>query len=416
MLVAVIFGLALMLGIVNSGACSEPIEPVPGPEPIARPEIKHVANADIISLPTLPIPRLILAGRYVIKKGEFLTTEFGPNAPEGFLLKAVSRSVITVGPGQPVETTVRTTPASIFEAEPGGEIVASPADFEKPGANQIPLAPAPEPTKEDVFAALVDKDSEPGLFWQAVQAHVSVKCTGQTAMPDLTPTVTPHFDPTFALHWTDGKFWKRRIREAEAKVKATLALEVSGVMSAGFDCALKPDRGVPIFLIPVPTPLGVPVPVRVEVIGELTAHGNIASDEKGALKVDLEGSAGVQYRDRRVKVERRVEGVKGTLHLPELNAQAEVGFRAKPGLSFEAGWRAASLGKLAAVAEVKIGTGVDLKYNQKKKTKEACIPLEVQGGFYFYVPKGFGRETKPKNAVKPLCEPLGDAPKEGAAN
>jgi hypothetical protein len=392
--------LPLVIGAVILCLADEPPDP-PKPES-THTRIVHVGNADIVSLPSLALPRLVLAGPYAIEKGQFLTTEFGPNAREGFLLKAVSPSTITVD-DDTVETTVATEPASLFEAEPRGALVANPSDFEAEGASLIPQASEPEA----VFAALRTDAGGRGLVWPLAGARVSVTCKGGTALPDLRPDFAAHFEPNFDLRWNRGKWWKRRIETAEAEVKTTLTMQISGVLSAEFDCLLKPDRGVPIFFFPVPTPVGIPVPVRVEATGDLTAAGTATSDKEGHVQVTVRGSAGVEYDGHRVKRRGRgAESVEATVHLPRFDPQATVGFRVRPGLAIEAGWRIPALGKLAAVAEVKPSTGVDLKYDHSAKARRlVCVPVELQGGFHFNLPggKGWGVDTAPKEMHKPFC-------------
>ncbi|HKO37565.1 MAG TPA: hypothetical protein VJU14_04280 [Solirubrobacterales bacterium] len=379
--------------------CDDDDPPDPGKAETPDAEIVRVRNADVVSLPSLASPRLVLAGPHAIEEGEFLTTGFGPNAREGFLLKAVSPSTTT----DDGTTVVTTEPASLFEAEPRGALVANPSDFEAEGASLVPLAPEPEA----VFAALRTDAAERSFTWPLVGARVDVRCKRETALPGLRPKLEAHFEPNLDLRWNRGKRWKRRIETAEAEVRTTLTLEVSGALSAEFDCLLKPDRGVLIFFLPVPTPAGIPVPIRVEATGDLTAAGTVSSDKEGHVQVTVQGSAGVEYDGDRVK--RRGQGaesVEATAHLPGFDPQATVGFRVRPGLAIEAGWRIPALGKLAAVAEMKLGTGVDLNYDHKAESRlRACVPVELQGGFHFNLPGGrnWGLGTKPKEVHKPYC-------------
>jgi hypothetical protein len=399
----------LVIWIVNLTCDDDPSSGVPESH---RPEIVRVQNADIVSLPSLAVPRLDLSGEYEIRKGEFLTTDPGTNAPEGFLLKAVSPSNTSADNGT-VETTVRTRPASIYEAEPAGQLVANPSDFENPRERLLPRASlTPQtPKAEPVTAVLRTGVAEDGLIWPYLSSQVKVKCEGKTKLPDLTPEFKPHFKPHFDLRWNDAKRWKRRIETADAGIEATLTAGVSGTVSAEFKCTLTPQRGIPIFAIVVPVG-AVPVPIRVEATGALTASATAATsaiDKDDPLRIEVKGSTGIEYdRDRVTTRPPHLESIEATIRAPKSNVQGTLGFRAKPGLAIEAGWRIPALGKAAAVAEMRIGTGVDLIYDEDAESQlEACIPLELEGGFHFHLPgKEWGKESKPYNLRKPECRPI----------
>jgi hypothetical protein len=387
-----------------------------GPES-RHPEIVRVQNEDIVSLPSLAVPCLELAGEHSIAKGQFLTTRPGSNAPEGFLLKALSPSrTFTTEDGEE-ETTVKTRPASLFEAEPVGELVANPSDFEAEGTSLIP--PATEPVRsepEAVTAALRTGPIEDTFLWPLLKDQVKVQCEGEAGLPDFKPEMKLHLEPNFDVRWNKAKWWKRRIETADASIEATLSLTVQGAASASFECELVPQRGVPIFFIVVPVG-HVPVPVRVEATGALKARATVATDKDDHLEVDLKASTGIEYDGERVKTRApRLEEVEVSLHLPAFNPQATVGFRAKPGLAIEAGWRIPALGKAAAVAEMKLGTGVDLKYDKDARSEakaqlQACIPLELQGGLFFHLPgREWGKESEPRK-LHEECVPISRGPK-----
>jgi hypothetical protein len=89
-------------------------------------------------------------------------------------------------------------------------------------------------------------------------------------------------------------------------------------------------------------------------------------------------------------------------------------------LAIEAGWRIPALGKAAAVAEMKLGTGVDLKYGRNTRSEangrlQACIPLELQGGFSFHLPgrKEWSTESAPKKLDEECVSVSGDGGNEG---
>jgi hypothetical protein len=395
-----------------------------------KPTIKHVENANIVALPSLSLPRLELAGRYVIEQGEFLTTDPGANAPEGFLLKAVKPSytstVTTDDDEGKVVTSVRTRPASIFEAEPAGKLIATTTDFEDPGAALEPYAnfapkepeergwgrqPAQEREPELLAAARRTGATEDGFLWPFLKARVKVKCKGETELPDLHPDFKPEFDPHFDLQWNGAKWWKKRIETADAGLAVTLVAKLSGTVSAGFECTLLPQTGIPIFAIAVPVG-AVPVPVRVDITGALTGRAHAATsaiDDDNPVRVEVKGSTAIRYDGKQVTTERpALESIKAIVPRPRPNNQATLGIRAKPGLAIEAGWRIPALGKAAAVAEMRIGTGVDLKYDRRSESLlTACVPLELEGGFYFYLPgKEWGKEGEPYPLREPRCRPV----------
>jgi hypothetical protein len=384
-----------------------------GPEREGHPRIVVIPNAEIALLPTLPVPRLVLTGEREIVKGQFLTTEPGAYAPEGFLLEALSPSQTFITRDGEEETTVKTRPASIFEAEPLGELVVNPSDFEAEGTSLIPPKVEPVRTEpEAVTAALRAGAIQESFFWPLLKDQVTVKCEGEAGLPNFKPEVKPHFKPNFDVRWNDAKWWKKRIETADASIEMTLSLTVQGAASASFNCELLPQRGVPIFFIAVPVG-HVPVPVRVEATGALKAKATVATDEEDHLSVNLKGSTGIEYDGERVNAQRpQLELIEVSLRLPTFNPQATVGFRAKPGLAIEAGWRIPALGKAAAVAEMKLGTGVDLKYDNGAKAEaktplQACIPLELQGGFSFHLPgrREWGKESEPRK-LRETCVPI----------
>lgn len=57
---------------------------------------------------------------------------------------------------------------------------------------------------------------------------------------------------------------------------------------------------------------------------------------------------------------------------------------------------------------MRTATGVDLKYDEAVESHlRACIPLELEGGFYFHLPgKEWGREAKPHPLRDPDCRPV----------
>jgi len=377
-----------------------------------HPAIVRVPSANIVSLPSLAVPRLNLSGEYRIRKGAFLTTDPGTNAPEGFLLKAVSPSRTSSDDGT-VKTTVETRPASIFEAEPTGQLVANPSDFEAPSERLPPRASFIPQTlqAEPVTAALRTGVAADSFIWPYLKSQVRVKCEGKTELPDLTPEFKPHFKPIFNLRWNDAKWWKQRIETANASIETTIIARVSGTVSAEFKCTLTPQRGVPIFAIVVPVGT-VPVPVRVEATGALSASATAATsaiDKDDPLRVEVKGSTGIEYDGDQVKTRPpHLESIEATVRTPKSNAQATLGFRAKPGLAIEAGWRIPALGKAAAVAEMRIGTGVDLIFDEGAESlAEACIPLELEGAFHFHLPgKAWRKESEPYDLRKPECRPI----------
>jgi len=395
-----------------------------------EPAIKLVKNADIVALPSLALPRLELAGRYVVKQGEFLTTEPGVNAPEGFLLQAVkpsSTSIVIADDAQKkIETTVETRPASIFEVEPTGKLIATTSDFEDPNAALEPYTnfapeepeepawdgqPAPKQESEMLPAALRTGDAEGGFLWPFLKAKVKVKCKGETALPDLRPDFKPEFDPHLDLVWNGARGWKKRIETADAGIAVTLVTKLSGTISAGFECTLVPQTSLPIFAIAVPVG-PVPVPVRVDVTGALTGTATAATSvisDDNPVRVEVKGSTAMRYDGERVTMQRpKLKSIKATIPKPSVNNSATLGFRAKPGLAIEAGWRIPALGKAAAVAEMRVGTGVDLKYDERSESLlEACVPLELEGGFYFHLPgKEWGKESEPRALREPECRPV----------
>jgi hypothetical protein len=424
-IITITVGVGLAVAILNPSGGRGHHEPE-----THKPEIKHVENADIVALPSLSLPRLELAGKYVVKQGEFLTTDPGANAPEGFLFKAVKPSytstVTTDDDEKKVETTVETRPASIFEAEPAGKLIATPTDFEDPGAALEPYTnfapgateerqwnwqPAQAQEPELLPAALHTNDTKDGFLWPFPKAQVKVKCKRETQLPDFRPDFKPEFNPRFELEWNGAKWWKKRIETADASMAVTLVAKLSGTISASFECTLVPQTSVPIFAIAVPVG-AVPVPVRVDITGALTGTATAATsviDDNDPVRVEVKGSTTIKYDGERVTTQRpKLKSIKVTVPRPRVNNRATLGFRAKPGLAIEAGWRIPALGKAVAVAEMRIGTGVDLKYDEASESLlKACVPLELEGGFYFHLPgKEWGKEGKPYPLRDPKCWPV----------
>ena len=107
----------LLVVLVVDLACGDDSDE--GERKSRRPEIVRLQNEDVVSLPSLAIPRLELAGGHDIAEGQFLTTD-RPNAPEGFLLEALSASQVSTTEDGDEETTVEPDPPRSSKPSPRG--------------------------------------------------------------------------------------------------------------------------------------------------------------------------------------------------------------------------------------------------------------------------------------------------------
>jgi hypothetical protein len=341
---------------------------------VVHPHVVEVADAAIVALPTAHSNRLVLSGPQEVKRGDFLTTKPGENAAEGFLLKALS-----VGEAAG-DTIVVTQPASLFEAEPVGSLIADTSDFLAPGASLIPQA---EPTAAGALATAAWRtaaDDDPGLEWSLFHVLVKGGCEHKGQLPRL--ELKPSFEPFFDLQWDDRNRFHPRVEAAAVRLDASLLTTLSGVFSERVHCELEPKRPLQLFYFPVLTPALIHVPIRLSATGTLEADAKITSEVKEReFQVRTKGFARVEWDGHRLQPSAGVRiRSSGGLPRPEPGAEASLGVN--PRIELEAGWRLKWLGRVAAVATLTIGSGVDLKYAPTVRPPvKACVPLTLKGGF-----------------------------------
>jgi len=389
--VAIVFLLGIVGVLIFSGYGYEPLAAAPS-------EVVVVPNDSVITLPTRWKPRLVLSGRQEITLGDFVTTEPvpGSKAEEGFLLKALSVNETET------ETTLKTRPASLFEAVPQGSLVANPSDFEVKSNPGIAVRSEPAPLRSDV--ALLHRLPLPRL-----------RCAKETETLDLRPSFKPKFKPVFDMRWSDRKGLRKRIETAEAGVRGDLRAVVKGEVGGTFSCKLKPEVVIPLFVAAVPAG-PVPVPLKVVVNAAPTLGGELGSKIHTELEVGVRGFGGIEYDGKKLHPKGELVP-RVRVEPPAIKSTATANMGITPRITVEAGWNLRPLGKLAAVAKLTFPTSIKLSYERgRKPPAKACIPLEMEGAIKFHLP---GRRPlssgSPKLTLLEKCFAMRQEDRKGAS-
>lgn len=366
------------------------------------PKIVVVPNSAVQRLPTASNEELVLeGGQEKIVPGDFVTTNWGPNAEESFLLRVLAKEE-TEG-----WTKLKTEPGSLFEAVPAGSLVANPSDFVlEPGI--APTSPARVPVEGAAHLA-------PAAFRQDVAAfdlfdHIPAgfECGEPPQELKLTPSFTPKFDPYLDMRW-NGEWLRRRVETVDAGVRGELRAAVTGSVDGEFTCALK--RPLKITLFKAVAPVGpVPVPVRLNVKMKPTVTGQLGSKIEGKIEVGVDGFGGIEYADGALRPIGVLVPV-ASVEPPKIESAASGSVGLTPEVTVVAGWKAPVLGELAAQAALSLPTEVKLRYEPlKKPLPEGCLELALKGTLRLNLPrplKTFSPKASAERELVNECRPLG---------
>lgn len=330
-----------------------------------EPTVDVVDAGAVAKLPTDSDPTLILNGTRNFAPGQFISTAPGSGAPSGFLLKVVATSV---SDGQ---TTVKTEPASLYQAVPNGSIDMSLGDL----GSATPLNAAARR-----FSRAMRAPGSP----QNVPFNKKVNCSG-TASMDLEGAIEADLGPSFQLNWSKTFGVPTGIESAQATIDAALSAQAKASVSGSASCTLTPITLVNPRWVVVAVVAGVPVPITIDVPIKLRANGTVS----GAVAVDasasVDGSVGVRYQDG------DVSGIRELNRSADANfnvgANAQLDARIGPDIEIAAGWRIPALGGLAAKGNLDVTTGMVLKYSTSQTPPgDLCIPFTAIAGFGFEIP------------------------------
>jgi len=353
-------------------------------------QVMVVPNADVVSLPTEGHEQLVLTGTQTIEPGDFVTTRPGPNATEGFLLKALS-SEESDG-----RTTLDTEAASLFEAVPQGSLVANPAAFEE-------LSPT------QAFVEYAYADFDPGEIFNWLPCEHSTEKLG------LDGGVERAYEPFFDMSWKRKGWPTRWIEGAEAGVRGNVTAHATAKTHGKLDCKIDlPGLSIPVFgAVVFAGP--VPVPITVHASASLKASANAKAHLEATVTVGIDGYVALAYR--------RGEGKKLTgkaraapelsVPLPKAEASVKADVKVRPGIGMTVGWSAPVLGKVAATARVHFETGVEASWEKgRRPPAEACVPLTLGGQIIFHLLRKNFEPPLPDYEVGRKCVTAGPPPEE----
>jgi hypothetical protein len=354
-------------------------------------EVVVVPNTDVIAVPTESNERLVLAGTWTIEPGDFVTTKPGPNAAEGFLLKALSKEE------SDGRITLDTEAASLFEAVPRGSLVANPAAFQK-----LP------PTQ--AFGEYAYADFDPGEIFNWLACEHSTKKLG------LDGIVKRAYEPFFDMSWKRKGRPTRWIEGAEVGVRGNITAHATAKTHGKLECTVAlsdlttPVFGAVVFAGPVP------VPITVHASASLKASANARAKLEATVSAGIDGYVALAYQ--------RGEGKKlsGTARaapelsvpLPKAEASAKADVKVRPGIGMTVGWSAPVLGKVAATAKIHFETGVEASWEKDRQPPaEACVPLSLGGQIIFHLLRKNFKPSLPDYELAKKCVTAG--PPDGSA-
>jgi hypothetical protein len=342
-------------------------------EPDQRPRVLRIDGSQVIDAPSERDPELVLAGSSDLASGQLITTEPGPEAPEGFLLRVLSSDE------SDGRTTVEVEQASLFEAVPDGSLVAVPTDFSH-------YVEAPEHDYEQiqvhdgelVQTRLLTATPTPSPGHETLPFGLAVECEeGEKIL--LSGEFRTALEPRFDLRW--GRRGSVRVASARVDGDVFSKLKASATREMSCDLRVPPLLTAQwIAFIPVGP---VVVPVHFDLPIEISGSASFMGKAWASAQVDLDGSLGVEYSGGKVRPIRHFG-----YGPPELDAgieaTASTKVKAGPELTITAGWRLPALGGLAAKAGIGIYGGVDFNYDTTSEPPEqTCLPLELSGKIGF---------------------------------
>jgi len=206
-------------------------------------------------------------------------------------------------------------------------------------------------------------------------------CEHKRQLPRL--ELKPNFEPFFDLQWDDRNRFHPRVEAAAVRLDASLLTTLSGVFSERVHCELEPKRPLQLFYFPVLTPALIHVPIRLSATGTLEADAKITSELKEReFQVRTKGFASVEWDGHRLQPSAEVR-IRSSGELPPARTRRGSESRCQPADRARVrDGRLKWLCRVAAVATLTIGSGVDLKYAPTVRPPvKACVPLTLKGGF-----------------------------------
>jgi hypothetical protein len=359
-----------------------------------HPQVVLVPNKEVITLPSEDDAELDLSAPQSIEPGDFVTTEPGPNAEEGFLLKAIS--VENTGD----EVRLETEAASLYEAVPSGSLVANPSAFEE-------ISPTHAFAGYDYAFEHALAAFDPGDLLD------QISCAGSEKTLGLEP---PHlergYEPFFDMSWERTGRLARRVEAAEAGVRGNVKAEVTVATKGEFNCNFPPIGpsfpifGAVVFAGPVP------VPIKVNAGATVEASANVQTHLEASATAEIDGYVALEYNRDDKELQGKARAAPSlSVPTPAAEASAEAKVMVKPGIGMTVGWSAGFLGKVAATARVNFKTGVEASWVvDREPPAEACAPLSLGGQIIFHLLRKNFEPELPTAKLGKKCVTAGPSP------